>query len=682
MRFNPNEPSEEATSGFVALLGNALDEILRDEDPERFLQWMCSEVPRSYAYAFPPDSNPEAVSQLCFWMGRGLWDVTPLPGNDFRPRPFPKPERNSPCPCGSGLKFKRCCAGIADHLPLPDTEEIWPMIVNRLSPAQCQEAVGKRLIPPQALAELAAGLIDDGHARKAVKLLEPLFESQLQRADGRWSPALNTLCDAYEDLDETHKKVALLERMAQGAGKELRSEAWQRLATIYIDRGQSERAWSAFRESQRLTPHDPYLGVLEASLFIGEGRPEQAAERARAWSKRLEREGYEPDHPILTLLQDMARNPEGAFADITMESAAPGASALRELSEALKNRPLPVYALTGDTPLEVGSESSPRENLKERLLAMGIPSAGIEEQLDRLMTENQERISPPDNETAEETRAEGDEEEVLTPPAEIVALERDWHAVFPVGKPFSVHLQPFDKEDPWEQETFDAWLRFLRDHPAAFDSLDILDDLATALDLLGDPSLGALFTIEPLLRRALAIVEQAMAGHPSATLPWLFTENRPALRLIFRLTHVLEAKGEDDESLAIKERLMALNPNDNHGLRSEVMNARLRAGRDEAALTLAARYPDDILPEIAYGRVLALFRLGRLDEAASALRDCGERKSKVLDYLVRARVRKPKLHPDRVTLGGEDEAWFYREAMREVWLAVPGLMDWLKRTSR
>ena len=41
-----------------------------------------------------------------------------LPGEDDKPLPPPvepitvdaKPKRNAPCPCGSGKKFKQCCA--------------------------------------------------------------------------------------------------------------------------------------------------------------------------------------------------------------------------------------------------------------------------------------------------------------------------------------------------------------------------------------------------------------------------------------------------------------------------------------------------------------------------------------------------------------------------------------------
>jgi len=45
-----------------------------------------------------------------------------LPGEDEEPLPPPvepihadqKPDRNDPCPCGSGKKYKKCCGSEAD----------------------------------------------------------------------------------------------------------------------------------------------------------------------------------------------------------------------------------------------------------------------------------------------------------------------------------------------------------------------------------------------------------------------------------------------------------------------------------------------------------------------------------------------------------------------------------------
>lgn len=91
-----------------------------------------------------------------------------------------------------------------------------------------------------------------------------------------------------------------------------------------------------------------------------------------------------------------------------------------------------------------------------------------------------------------------------------------------------------------------------------------------------------------------------------------------------------------------------------------------------------AQYPADLNPDIAYGHVLALYRLGKIDEAGVAIRDAVVDLPKVPRYLSAKRVRKPKLDSFGVRIGGDDQAWLYRQEMRDVWEATPGALDWLK----
>ena len=62
-----------------------------------------------------------------------------------------------------------------------------------------------------------------------------------------------------------------------------------------------------------------------------------------------------------------------------------------------------------------------------------------------------------------------------------MSLEKKWESVFPLDKPFGTNNESFSSVDPWEQSTAKKWLLFLGNNPAAFDSLAILDDIATAL---------------------------------------------------------------------------------------------------------------------------------------------------------------------------------------------------------
>jgi hypothetical protein len=67
--------------------------------------------------------TPGLREAMATMLGMDVWNVTPIPENRFRPRKLNKPERNAPCPCGSGHKFKQCCANLPP-LDLGITEEL------------------------------------------------------------------------------------------------------------------------------------------------------------------------------------------------------------------------------------------------------------------------------------------------------------------------------------------------------------------------------------------------------------------------------------------------------------------------------------------------------------------------------------------------------------------------------
>jgi hypothetical protein len=126
---------------------------------------------------------------------------------------------------------------------------------------------------------------------------------------------------------------------------------------------------------------------------------------------------------------------------------------------------------------------------------------------------------------------------------------------------------------------------------------------------------------------------------------------------------------------------MGLNREDNHGLRFMLMNEYLRAGSDEKALALARHYPHDLAPETRFGAVLALVRLQRMQEAERALQTARSDLPKTAQYLLPARIRRPKLQQGTIEVGGDDQAWFYRDEMRSVWQQTPGALEWLRAHS-
>ncbi len=113
------------------LLSDSVKEILRDEDPQRFLEWFRARLPVYFTDVEIPLMDPEAVRALATTLGPAIWNATPLPGHGFRTRPLPKPGRNDPCPCGSGRKYKDCCARATASPPLAQTA-LWPFVLDRL----------------------------------------------------------------------------------------------------------------------------------------------------------------------------------------------------------------------------------------------------------------------------------------------------------------------------------------------------------------------------------------------------------------------------------------------------------------------------------------------------------------------------------------------------------------------
>jgi len=76
--------------------------------------------------------------------------------------------------------------------------------------------------------------------------------------------------------------------------------------------------------------------------------------------------------------------------------------------------------------------------------------------------------------------------------------------------------------------------------------------------------------------------------------------------------------------------------------------------------------------------VLASFRNGELPQAPTAHKHARRSCGKIEAYLLPARKARPKLSEYSIRVGGDDEAWLYRESRRSAWAATPGALAWLK----
>ena len=158
------------------LVTDAVAEALKHEDANRFLVWLRTHIEDYYTGPldhpqddlFPPDSGQpgdprglslEILQTLAFALGRSIWNALPLPGNGFRPAPLPEPGRNSPCPCGSGRKYKQCCAR-RPAMPGLEMDSMATLVLERLPAPVVQQAVAQGRIPLPSLVALGADYLE------------------------------------------------------------------------------------------------------------------------------------------------------------------------------------------------------------------------------------------------------------------------------------------------------------------------------------------------------------------------------------------------------------------------------------------------------------------------------------------------------------------------------------------
>jgi hypothetical protein len=85
-----------------------------------------------------------------------------------------------------------------------------------------------------------------------------------------------------------------------------------------------------------------------------------------------------------------------------------------------------------------------------------------------------------------------------------------------------------------------------------------------------------------------------------------------------------------------------------------------------------------MLGAMNYGRVLALYLSGLQDDTVAALAQAQARFPHIAKMLTAKKPRMPELHSGLMSLGGEDEAWYYRQSWRGVW-ERSGALDWLRQ---
>lgn len=265
-------------------------------------------------------------------MARAVWRQTPQPALRYGLPTLPAIERNAPCPCGSGQKYKKCCLPLEHEIPLGQVNFL-PLLLDHLPKTRWSELVGSR-IAPDMVWHAALQMREAGRFREICTLLEPWFVTDADFHAQR-EGLFDALLDAYSDLHRPRKKSQLLARAVAAGDRRMRSAALQRQASMAADRGSYPEAWRLFTEAQRSDPQSPSLSHLEVTLLMTEGRHDEARERARFWVHRLTAMRNPELDDLIGLLRDIANRGEQAMQELMLDQH----PELRELAELLRAAP-------------------------------------------------------------------------------------------------------------------------------------------------------------------------------------------------------------------------------------------------------------------------------------------------------------------------------------------------------
>ena len=141
-----------------ALLADAAVEATTLQQPAPFLDWLRANLCSTRRRALS-----SFTTRSCSARSRGRsvahCDAMPLPRRGFLTEPIPESGRNDPCPCGSGRKFKHCCARAPSLGPFT-TPLVWPYVLRALSGPTREEALRSSHLPREAVLQYASDEIE------------------------------------------------------------------------------------------------------------------------------------------------------------------------------------------------------------------------------------------------------------------------------------------------------------------------------------------------------------------------------------------------------------------------------------------------------------------------------------------------------------------------------------------
>lgn len=215
------------------------------------------------------------------------------------------------------------------------------------------------------------------------------------------------------------------------------------------------------------------------------------------------------------------------------------------------------------------------------------------------------------------------------------------------------------------------------------EALDLDPDCIAAYHVLGDAEMSPAIALA-FYERGIAIGAERFQSEEYLKQNnghfWGLTETRPFMRCLQGAANSEFHLGRIIEAMAIWAFMLNLNPNDNQGVRYDLMLSLAGSGDHASFEKLDTQFKDDDSAAAYFNRVLNQFtKHGPGPQALQALQAARSRNKFVVPMLLNAEA--PPYGVSGYTLGSKEEAIAYMDKAHMVWCGVPGAKDWLKRVA-
>lgn len=157
---------------------------------------------------------------------------------------------------------------------------------------------------------------------------------------------------------------------------------------------------------------------------------------------------------------------------------------------------------------------------------------------------------------------------------------------------------------------------------------------------------------------------------------WMLIETRPTMRVMATLAGEMASVGMSLDAIAIYEEMLALNPNDNQGVRDPLLGLYLAVGDATGAKRLLKRYKGDSSACFAWARVIEHLLAGDHKSADAALQKAVLANRFVAPHLA-GQKSLPKSLPEMYSLGSVEEAVLCQHWLGAAWAAHRGAFAWV-----